>query len=83
MKYLKLFSVEVLSAIQEFFDQRNVVQLVAAVKLLVVNVIEHLVEVTTDYDTKKYSKFQNFLIKKGTNSHGTLSYLILNNWIIY
>lgn len=74
MKYLKLFSVEVLSAIQEFFDQRNVVQLVAAVKLLVVNVIEHLVEVTTDYDTKnmKISKLFN---QKKVQIHMGLSHI--------
>lgn len=65
MKYLKLFYVAVLSAIQEFVDQRNVVQLVVAVMLLVVNVIEHLVEVSTDYDTENEMNFQNFLIKKG------------------
>lgn len=52
MNYLKLFYVVVLSAIQEYVDQPNVVQLDVAAKLLVVNVIEHLVVVTTDYDTE-------------------------------
>lgn len=63
MKYSKLSFSAISFAIQEFVDQPNEVQLVVAVKLLVVNVIEHLVEVTIDCDTEIFNQ-KLILIKK-------------------